>query len=172
MFESADLDRDGLVDFNEFVALRQRSTHKRVKQAEREEARAAKGSARPKKGGKDARGDARGGGKRGGGKRSGGTRNGGATNRSEASSASGRHGPTVGAWVHAVRAEQAKGEERHAHAVREHAQMVERRFALSDSLSDLTDDELLLLETEVPLPLRMPARNPPAWTPPAPASPP
>ena len=51
--------------------------------------------------------------------------------------------------MQAVREEHRKERERYAVAVREHEEMVERRFALSDALCDLSDAELLVLENEV-----------------------
>ena len=120
------------MDFNEFILMRKRTMRKHAAHAEKEGRRA--------KGGTRKRDSAR----RSGRGRSGSARSGGAASDDDTGAQ-----PDVPIWVQAVREKQRKGEERYAAALIEHDAMIERRFAASDALADLSEDELLLLEQQV-----------------------
>ena len=136
MFDRADLNHDERIDFNEFLILRKR-TLKHVAKQERYVARQEKKSPQ-KASAQRSRGDSRRRGSRGGESRRGGSEH-----------SDYEEGPQVGEWVQAVRNEHRKEQERYEIAVKEHEEMVERRFTLSDALADLSDAELLVLEGEV-----------------------
>ena len=145
MFDHADVNKDGLVDFNEFVRMRMRAERRqasaspskhRTSHAEghrhvggaREHVDTSTGTAHEEP---HARGKAQ------------------RAKRAKRASREADRAAEVGSWVEEVRVLQKKGEDDYNRAVAQHAQMVERRFGAGDALADLDADELLILETEL-----------------------
>ena len=177
MFEKADFNHDGRVDFNEFLAMRRRTQrwlmqhpdaapdgsqsqhapghhppHPRASMGRpgRDHPSAARRDRRAKRKGKGssgrrtqqaARGDPHPGDTES--LESGGGRGGGGDEGSE-----GVVEAEVGSWVLAVRERQREGEARQQEARERHERVIAARFAETDALADLSDDELIVFESE------------------------
>lgn len=139
MFDKADLNGDGLVDFNEFLVMRERSTGKALKQQMKDAKYESKhGLARGGKLGHHGRG------RHGHGKRGHKHATPGLAEDDDESSAA-----AVGEWVLAVREVEAEKAERRRQEKAAHDEMLARRFGVSDSVYALSKQELEILEGEL-----------------------